>query len=119
MDVPAAIAALLDSTRRLQSSLRQWSLLQISETEVSDVYVKVCTDFHIAVAALSSYNIDMSDVMSFPQAMRDILEGCLAEDASPQVLEAFQPRVRQTIAHLLHGLQSKQNAYQRAVRGQR
>lgn len=40
-DVPVSVSNLLDATRRLEEALRQWGTLQVSENEVSDVFVNV------------------------------------------------------------------------------
>lgn len=58
-DVPVAVSSLLDATKRLEESLRLWSALQLSEMEVSDVFVAVGNHFHEMLAAFSLYNIDM------------------------------------------------------------
>jgi len=52
-----------------------------------------------------------------PQDLRTVLEACLSEDSSPHALSKYLPRVRQIIATLLRGLQSKQAAYWHAVGG--
>ncbi len=46
-----------------------------------------------------------------PNELRTVLEQCLAEDPSPEVLAQFMPEVRQIIFKLLRGLQSKQEAW--------
>lgn len=58
-DVPQTVSALIDATRRLQSSLQLWSTQQISEVEVSDIFVAVGNEFNAMVAAFQYYNIDM------------------------------------------------------------
>ena len=56
-----------------------------------------------------------SDLEYIPQALREVLEAALANDASPQVLEIYLPQVRTIISNLLNGLRSKQNAYREAA----
>ncbi len=56
-----------------------------------------------------------SEIYQIPQDLRTVLEACLSEDPSPHVLNMYLPRVRQIIATLLRGLQSKQAAYWHAV----
>lgn len=58
----------------------------------------------------------LSDIHSFPKELRAVLEQCLAEDASPQVLEAYMPGVRQVMYRLLKALQMRQDAW-KAVGG--
>ena len=40
-------------------SLTKWSENQISDMDVSDVYVRLGNDFNAAVAAFAAYNIEM------------------------------------------------------------
>ena len=59
--------------------------------------------------------ISCSDLMSVPEDLREVLETCLAEDASPDNLAIYLPKVRQIITNLLHGLRGKQSMYRRIV----
>lgn len=61
-DVPTTVSTLLNQTRRLEASLQQWSALEISENEVSDVFVAVGNAFHEMLAAFAAWNIDMRSV---------------------------------------------------------
>lgn len=106
---------LLVATKLLLESLNQWSLGQKSETEVSDVYVRLGNDFYTARMAFASYGIDMSDLTSVPDDLRVCLEKCLSEDAAPAVLDQYLPRVREIIVHLLQGLKLKQAEYKRIL----
>jgi len=115
-DVPAAVAALLDSTRRLENGLRLWCNLQVSENEVSDVFVDVGNKFHEMMAAFALHNIDMTDVSGFLQELRGVLEECLSEDPTPQNVNYLMPQVRSIIASLLVGLKNKQDIYRRVRR---
>ncbi|KAJ7730233.1 hypothetical protein DFH07DRAFT_174475 [Mycena maculata] len=110
-DVPTAVRNLLLSTKQLQKSLTLWSVGQVSETQVSDVYVQIGTDFNTAIQAFAYHRIDLSDIYSVPKDLRTVLEQCLAEDPSPEVLAMFMPAVRQVLVTLLRGLQSKQEAW--------
>ncbi|KAI0306033.1 hypothetical protein B0F90DRAFT_957798 [Multifurca ochricompacta] len=114
-DVPRAVAALLETTKQLQETLRLWSVSQASEIHVSGVYVRLGTEFNSTVVAFQTFGIDMSEIYQIPQDLRTVLEGCLSEDPSIQTLNKYLPRVRQIIATLLRGLQSKQTAYWNAV----
>lgn len=104
----------------------------MSEGQVSDVYVRLGNDFNAAVAAFAAFNIDMvcvnltssiitianvynSELMSVPDDLRNVLEQCLAEDATPENLEVYLPTVRQIITNLLQGLRGKQSVYRRIV----
>jgi hypothetical protein len=127
-DVPAAVRALLLSTKQLQKSLTQWSVGQVSETQVSDVYVQIGTDFNNTIQAFAYHRIDLrcvalpqscaiadasshSDIHSVPKDLRTVLEQCLAEDPSPEVLAMFMPDVKQVLVKLLRGLRSRQEAW--------
>ncbi|KAJ7270617.1 hypothetical protein B0H12DRAFT_1093117 [Mycena haematopus] len=110
-DVSSAVRNLLLSTKQLQKILTQWSLGQVSETQVSDVYVQVGTDFNAAIQAFAYHRIEINEIHSVPQELRTVLEQCLAEDPSPQVLAMFMPEVRQVLVKLLRGLQSRQEAW--------
>ncbi|TFK39555.1 hypothetical protein BDQ12DRAFT_603953, partial [Crucibulum laeve] len=115
-DVPTAVRSLLNSTKRLQETLRLWSTGQASETQVSDIFVTIGTEFNSTVHAFAYHKIDLSDIHSIPKELREVLEQCLAEDPSPQVLDIFMPSVRQILYKLLKGLQSRQDAW-KAVGG--
>ncbi|KAF7356640.1 AIP3 domain-containing protein [Mycena venus] len=117
--VESAVTRLLVAIKQLLEALTQWSLLKIDETNVSDVYVRLGNDFNAAVAAFAAFNIDMTELMSVPDDLRNVLEQCLAEDATPDNLELYLPTVRQIITNLLQGLRGKQSIYRRIVSDQR
>lgn len=87
----------------------------MDENQVSDVYVRLGNDFNAAVAAFAAFNIDMSDLMSVPEDLREVLETCLAEEATPDNLNVYLPTVRKIITNLLQGLRGKQSMYRRIV----
>jgi len=60
-----------------------------------------------------------SELMSVPDDLRNVLEQCLAEDATAENLEIYLPTVREIITKLLQGLRTKQSAYRRIVSDQR
>ncbi|KAJ7091320.1 actin interacting protein 3-domain-containing protein [Mycena belliarum] len=113
--VESAVTRLLVAIKQLLEALTQWSLLKIDETNVSDVYVRLGNDFNAAVAAFAAFNIDMAELMTVPDDLRNVLEQCLAEDATPDNLELYLPTVRQIITNLLQGLRGKQSIYRRIV----
>jgi len=110
-DVPTAVHNLLSSMKQLQSLLSQWSVGQASETQVSDIYVQIGTNFNATIHAFAYHRIDLSDIHSVPKELRTVLEQCLAEDPSPQVLAMYMPEVRQVLYKLLQGLQQRQEAW--------
>ena len=58
-DVPNAVRYLLLSTKDLQEVLAQWAVGAATYTQVSDAYVRVGTDFNLAVHAFAYHNIDL------------------------------------------------------------
>ena len=50
-----------------------------------------------------------------PDDLRNVLEQCLAEDATPEHLELYLPTVRQIITNLLQGLRGKQSVYRKIM----
>ncbi|KAF5351600.1 hypothetical protein D9758_007254 [Tetrapyrgos nigripes] len=113
--VESAVTRLLVAIKQLLEALTNWSLLKVDESQVSDVYVRLGNDFNAAVAAFGAFNIDMSELLSVPDDLRNVLEQCLAEDATPDNLELYLPTVRQIITNLLQGLRGKQSIYRRLV----
>ncbi|KAI0644355.1 actin interacting protein 3-domain-containing protein [Trametes meyenii] len=113
--VESAVTRLLVSIKVLLESLTQWSKQLVDESYVSDVYVRLGNDFNSAVAAFGAFGIDMNELSSVPEDLREILEACLSEDATPENLERFLPDVRKIITQLLQGLRAKQSIYRRIV----
>lgn len=64
-DVPSSVRRLLLSTRSLQELLKQWSIKQATETQVSDAYVQIGEDFSTTVRAFARYQIDLRFVTAF------------------------------------------------------
>lgn len=96
------------ATKQLLETLTQWSRRHVSENEVSDVYVRLGYEFNLACRAFSAIGVDTSDLGPVPDLLRTILEDTLSQDASPQSLDVFLPRIRDIIINLLHGLKRKQ-----------
>jgi len=114
VDVPGAVRNLLLSTKRLQDLLKQWSMGQATEGQVSDAYVQIGTDFNTTIRAFAYHQIDLSDIHSIPGELRVPLEQCLGEDPSPEILENYMPQVKQVLYKLLKGLQARQEAWRAA-----
>jgi len=60
-----------------------------------------------------------SDIYSIPVDLRVVLERCLAEDPSPEILETYMAEVRHVLFKLLKGLQNRQERWQLATKGPR
>ena len=99
---------LLIATKQLLETLTQWSRKNASESEVSDVYVRLGYEFNIACRAFTSIGVETSDLGPVPDLLRNILEDTLSQDASAASLDKFLPRIRDIIINLLHGLKRKQ-----------
>lgn len=115
----SSVTRLLVATKMLLESLTHWSLGQQTESQVSEIYVRLGNDFNAALAAFAGYGIDMSDMFSVPSDLRSCLETCLSEPASPAALEQHLPRIREIIIRLLQGLKAKQASYKQLLLEQR
>ncbi|KAI5282273.1 Bud site selection protein 6, partial [Ascosphaera acerosa] len=106
--IERSVGHLLVATKQLLETLTQWSRQQASETEVSDVYVRLGYEFNLACRAFQSIGVDTSDLGPVPDMLRTILEDTLSQEALPESLERYLPRIRDIIINLLHGLKRKQ-----------
>jgi hypothetical protein len=68
---------LLEVTKQLQETLRQWSMSRASEQHVSEVYVRLGTEFNATVAAFQNFGIDMryisTDFRTAPSHPADVV----------------------------------------------
>ncbi|CRG85189.1 Bud site selection protein 6 [Talaromyces islandicus] len=106
--IEKSVTHLLVATKQLLETLTQWSRQQATENEVSDVYVRLGYEFNLACRAFNAIGVDTSDLGPVPDLLRTILEDTLSQDASPQSLDRYLPRIRDIIINLLHGLKKKQ-----------
>ncbi|KAK2879391.1 hypothetical protein FQN49_000934 [Arthroderma sp. PD_2] len=106
--IEKSVTHLLVATKQLLEMLTQWSRKQAKETEVSDVYVRLGYEFNLACRAFGAIGMDTADLGPVPDLLRTILEDTLSQDASPQSLDRYLPRIRDIIINLLHGLKKKQ-----------
>lgn len=102
------------ATKQLLETLTAWSRQQATEAEVSDVYVRLGSEFNIACRAFTAIGVETADLGNVPDSLRTILEHTLSQDASPQSLDVYLPRIREIIINLLHGLKRKQQRLRRA-----
>ncbi|TFK67142.1 hypothetical protein BDN72DRAFT_915278 [Pluteus cervinus] len=114
-DVPNAVKNLLLSVKELQECLREWSVGEASEGKVSDVYVRIGTNLNSTIQAFAFHKIDLSEILSVPKELRTVLEQCLAEDESPEVLDGYLPAIRQILYRLLEALQARQDQWRSSV----
>lgn len=104
----AAVTHLLVATKQLLETLTLWSRGTATESEVSDVYVRLGYEFNIASRAFNAIGVDTQDLGNVPELLRGILEETLSQEASQASLDNFLPRIRDIIINLLHGLKKKQ-----------
>ncbi|KAK2750815.1 Bud site selection protein 6 [Onygenales sp. PD_40] len=106
--IEKSVTHLLVATKQLLETLTQWSRQQASESEVSDVYVRLGYEFNLACRAFGAIGVETTDLGPVPDLLRTILEDTLSQDASPESLDRYLPRIRDIIINLLHGLKKKQ-----------
>ena len=107
--IEKSVTHLLVATKQLLETLTQWSRGQATDTQVSDVYVRLGYEFNMACRAFQAINVDVSDLGNVPDLLRHILEATLSQEASSENLEKYLPRIRDIIINLLHGLKRKQH----------
>ncbi|KAI2642134.1 bud site selection protein 6 [Xylaria nigripes] len=106
--IEKSVTHLLVATKQLLETLTQWSRGAATDTQVSDVYVRLGYEFNMACRAFTAINVDTSDLGNVPDSLRHILEATLSQEASTESLEKYLPRIRDIIINLLHGLKKKQ-----------
>lgn len=106
--IEKSVTHLLVATKQLLETLTQWSRGTATDTQVSDVYVRLGYEFNMACRAFTAINVDTSDLGNVPESLRHILEATLSQEASTESLEKYLPRIRDIIINLLHGLKRKQ-----------
>ncbi|KAK7532475.1 actin-interacting protein [Phyllosticta citribraziliensis] len=106
--IEKSVTHLLVATKQLLETLTLWSRGTATESEVSDVYVRLGYEFNIATRAFNAIGVETSDLGNVPELLRSILEETLSQEASQSSLDRFLPRIRDIIINLLHGLKKKQ-----------
>ncbi|KAF2200442.1 AIP3-domain-containing protein [Delitschia confertaspora ATCC 74209] len=106
--IEKSVTHLLVATKQLLETLTLWSRGAATESEVSDVYVRLGYEFNIASRAFGAIGVDTTDLGNVPELLRGILEETLSQEASQASLDNYLPRIRDIIINLLHGLKKKQ-----------
>ncbi|KFY12358.1 hypothetical protein V491_06822, partial [Pseudogymnoascus sp. VKM F-3775] len=106
--IEKSVTHLLVATKQLLETLTKWSRHEATDTNVSDVYVRLGYEFNIACRAFAAIGVDTSDLGNVPELLREILESTLSQEASPEGLDQYLPKIRDIIITLLHGLKRKQ-----------
>ncbi|KYK58416.1 putative actin-interacting protein AIP3 [Drechmeria coniospora] len=115
--IEKSVTHLLVATKQLLETLTQWSRGQATDSQVSDVYVRLGYEFNMACRAFTAINVDTSDLGNVPDSLRHILEATLSQEASAESLEKYLPRIRDIIINLLHGLKRKQQRLRQKQQG--
>ncbi|KAM4066888.1 actin interacting protein 3 domain-containing protein [Hirsutella rhossiliensis] len=115
--IEKSVTHLLVATKQLLETLTQWSRGQATDSQVSDVYVRLGYEFNMACRAFAAINVDTSDLGNVPESLRHILEATLSQEASAESLEKYLPRIRDIIISLLHGLKRKQQRLRQKQQG--
>ncbi|KAG6808868.1 hypothetical protein H0H92_002517 [Tricholoma furcatifolium] len=110
-DVSRSVHNLLLASKRLQEALKEWSVGMATETQVSDAYVQLGTDFNVTITAFAHHTIDLSDIYSVPGELRVPLEQCLVNEPSPEILELHMPQIRRALYKLFKGIQARKDAW--------
>ncbi|KAI1812728.1 bud site selection protein 6, partial [Poronia punctata] len=106
--IEKSVTHLLVATKQLLETLTQWSRGAATDSQVSDVYVRLGYEFNMACRAFGAINVETQDLGNVPESLRHILEATLSQEASTESLEKYLPRIRDIIINLLHGLKRKQ-----------
>ncbi|TKA65756.1 hypothetical protein B0A55_10837, partial [Friedmanniomyces simplex] len=106
--IEKSVTHLLVATKQLLETLTMWSRGTSTESEVSDVYVRLGYEFNIACRAFNAIGVETNDLGPVPDLLRAILEDTLSQEPSQASLDRFLPRIRDIIINLLHGLKKKQ-----------
>lgn len=106
--IEKSVTHLLVATKQLLETLTMWSRGSATESEVSDVYVRLGYEFNIACRAFNAIGVETNDLGPVPDLLRAILEDTLSQEANQASLDKYLPRIRDIIINLLHGLKKKQ-----------
>ncbi|KAL2891294.1 Bud site selection protein 6 [Ceratocystis lukuohia] len=117
--IEKGVTRLLVATKRLLEILTKWSHNQATDSQVSDVYVRLGYEFNMACRAFNAINVSTTDLGNVPQELRNVLEATLSQEASPESLDRYLPRIRDIIIKLLQGLRHKQQSLRQRHRGDR
>ncbi|KAL5615202.1 hypothetical protein BROUX41_005259 [Berkeleyomyces rouxiae] len=117
--IEKSVTHLLVATKQLLETLTKWSRNQATDSQVSDVYVRLGYEFNMACRAFNAINVDTTDLGNVPEELRNILEATLSQEASSESLDRYLPRIRDIIINLLQGLRRKQQRLRQRQRGDR
>jgi serine/threonine protein kinase len=105
--VQKAVTETLLATKQLLNKLTEWSEKKASEDDISEAFVRCGYNFNMACHGLESVGIKTADIASFTPSLRTVLETTLSQDASPQALDLYLPRIRTIIIDMLQRMKQK------------
>ncbi|KKA30794.1 hypothetical protein TD95_004957 [Thielaviopsis punctulata] len=117
--IEKSVTHLLVATKQLLETLTKWSRNQATDSQVSDVYVRLGYEFNMACRAFNAINVDTTDLGNVPEELRNILEATLSQEASAESLDRYLPKIRDIIINLLQGLKRKQQRLRQRQRSDR
>ncbi|CAJ0823122.1 12499_t:CDS:2, partial [Entrophospora sp. SA101] len=109
--IETMVTQLLVTTKALLESLTGWAAKRVNQQQVSDIYVKLVSEFNTVIQLFSQTGVDISDLTNIPTNLIACLEKALSEEASQNSLEKHLPTIKETIVSLLKGLKAKQALY--------
>ncbi|EEB09420.1 actin interacting protein 3 Bud6 [Schizosaccharomyces japonicus yFS275] len=107
-NIEQSITRLLVATKQLLEKLTLWSKNAATGNDVSDVYVRLSSEFGESCAVFEAAGVEVTDMLSLPHRLRLVLEETLSGPASPASLERHLPAVREIVVTLLQSLKRKQ-----------
>lgn len=107
--VQKAVTDTLLATKQLLNKLTEWSRKEATEGDVSGAWMRCGYNFNMACRRFNNVGIKTTDIASFTPSLRTVLETTLSQDASPQALDLYLPRIRAIVIDMLHGMKQKQS----------
>ena len=107
--IEKSVSQVLVATKQLLETLTKWSRHEATDTDVSDAYTRLGYEFKSTCRAFATIGVDTSDLGNVPELLREILESMLSQEASPECLDQYLPKIKDIIITLLHGLKRQQH----------
>ncbi|KAI9253919.1 actin interacting protein 3-domain-containing protein [Phascolomyces articulosus] len=108
-DIEQTITKLLTCTKKFLEALTSWSLDQVSNDQVINIYQDLADQFERVKKSLQAAQLTMSDVEHIPEELYECLITMLDNYApSKPALEQHLPSIRDIILYMLQSLKKKQ-----------
>jgi hypothetical protein len=101
--VEKSVTRILVAAKELLENLVRWSRQQASDEAVSNNYVRLGYECNSACRMFKWMDIDTSALSPVPELLRVVLESTLSQEASPESLERYLPRIRDIVKNFLQG----------------